>query len=131
MSITWPWPSDPLTVTLSLDPASTLVETSRANNVRDHRTDALYLDVAVHPLVDAAFARRPNLVGSWSFADWMQAQVDTMNANLAASAYPSAPHGAVDQVRIDRILVTEDVGGDTVTSTLDFDGRWTFRVEAG
>ena len=130
LTITWPWPSDPFTVTLSLDPASTLVETSRANNVRGHRTDGLYLDVAVHPLVDAAFARRPNLVGSWSFADWMQAQVDTMNANLAASAYPSAPHRAVDKVRIDRILVTEDVGGDTVTSTLDFDGRWTFRVEA-
>ena len=32
LSITWPWPSDPLTVTLSLDPANTLVETTRANN---------------------------------------------------------------------------------------------------
>ena len=62
LAITWPWPSSPLTVTLSLDPAGLLVETTRANNVRHHRTDALYLDVAVHPLIDEAFARRSNLV---------------------------------------------------------------------
>ncbi len=129
LAITWPWPTDPLSITLSIDPAAALDEVTRANNGRGVRSDALYLEVLVHPLVDAAFARRPNLAGSWSFADWMQTQVQTMNANLAASAYPSAPQGAGDRVRIDRIVVTEEVGGGTVLGGLDYDGRWTFRVE--
>lgn len=129
LAITWPWPAAPFSVTLDLDPAALLHEVTRANNLRQARSDALYLDVLVHPLVDAAFGRRANLAGSWGFADWMQAQVDAMNANLAASAYPTAPQGAVDQVRIDRIVVTDDVGGDLVLSDLDYDGRWTFRVE--
>lgn len=129
LAITWPWPSAPLTVTLELDPDGALAEITRANNTRRERSDALYLEVLVHPLVNAAFARRPNLAGSWSFADWMQAQVAAMNGNLAASAYPTAPLGAHDRVRIDRVVVTDDVGGNTVTGDLAFDGRWTFRVE--
>jgi hypothetical protein len=130
LTITWPWPSVPLSITLSIDPGATLQEVVGANNVHSQRSDALYLEILVHPLVDAAFAHRPNLVGSWSFADWMQAQVEAMNANLAASVYPTAPQGAADRVRIDRLVITEDVGDDTVTSSLDFDGRWSFRVEA-
>ncbi len=129
LAFTMPWPAAPLSVTLHLDPAAALGEVTRANNMHGARSDALYLEVLVHPLVDAAFGRRPNLAGSWGFADWMQAQVQAMNANLAASAYPSAPQGAADRVRIDRIVVTEDVGGSAVLGALDYDGRWTFRVE--
>lgn len=129
LSLAWPWETGVHTATLALDPGVTIQELSRSNNVLHHRTDALYLDVAVHPLVETAFRQRPNLVGSWSFADWMQAQVAALNENLAASAYPSAPHGALDRARIDRIVVSELLGSDLVTSTLEFDGRWTFRVE--
>ncbi len=129
LAITMPWPAAPFSLTLVLDPQQALDEITTANNVHGQRSDALYLEVLVHPLVDAAFQRRPNLAGSWGFADWMQAQVQAMNANLAASAYPSAAQGAADRVRIDRILVTEDVGGGTVLGALDYDGRWTFRVE--
>lgn len=129
LGITWPWATAPHTVSLTLAPAANLTETSRSNNRLDNRTDALYLDVAVHPLVAEAFGRRRNLTGSWSFADWIQAQFAAMNATLAGSTYPAAPAAAQDRVRIDRITVTEDVGGDVVTSTLAFDGRWTFRVE--
>ncbi len=82
----------------------------------------------VHPLVNDAFARRPNLAGSWSFADWLQAQFDALNRNLAASTYPLAPNGVLDRVRVDVITVTEQVGGDLVSGALAFDGRWTFRV---
>lgn len=129
LAITWPWPAAPFSVTLALDPAAALHEVTRVNNLLRVRSDALYLEVLVHPLVDVAFASRPNLAGSWSFADWMQAQVQAMNGNLAASAYPTAPQGAADRVRIDHIVVTEAVGGATVLGGLDYDGRWTFRVE--
>lgn len=129
LSLTWPWSTAPHTVTLTLDPLATLSETTRANNRLSHLTSGLYLEVLVHPYVNAAFAARRNLVGSWSFADWIQAQLEAMNGRLAAAVYPDAPTGVLDRVRIDRIRVTREVGGDIVSSTLDFDGRWTFRVE--
>ena len=129
LAITWPWPAEPLTMTLSIDPAGALEEVTRRNDALSQRSDALYLDIAVHPLVYAAFNRRSNLAGSWSFPDWIQAQFEAMNANLAAATYPAAPRGVLDRVRIDRIVVSEALGGDAVTSTLAFDGRWTFRVD--
>lgn len=129
LTLPWSWSSARYTVSLSLDPAGTLNETTRSNNTRADASDALYLDVLVHPLVNDAFARRSNLIGSWSFADWLQAQFDAMNRNLAASTYPSQPNGALDRVRVDVITVTEQVGGDLVSGALAFDGRWTFRVD--
>ncbi len=128
LTLPWSWATARYTVSLLLDPSATLNETTRTNNTRADASDALYLDVLVHPLIDAAFARRSNLVGSWSFADWLQAQFAAMNRNLAASTYPAEPAGALDRVRVDVITVTEQVGGDLVSGALAFDGRWTFRV---
>lgn len=129
LTISWPWQSDRFTVSLTLDPALTFDEITRQNNRRSDASDALYLDVLVHPLIAQAFAVRFNLIGSYSFQDWIQAQFDRMNANLAAATYTAAPAGILDRVRIDVVTVTEQVGGDQVSGSLWFDGRWTFRVE--
>lgn len=129
LTLTWPWQTARFTVTLALDPAVTFSEITRNNNQRSDATDALYLDVLVHPLIVQAFATRANLVGSWSFDDWIQAQFDRMNVNLAAATYAAAPNGVLDRVRIDVITATEEVGGDLVSGSVWFDGRWTFRVE--
>ncbi len=128
-SFTWAWDTGPHVISFVADPAGILSEITRSNNAREDRTDALFLEVLVHPLIDDAFRARRNLVGSWSFADWMQAQVAQMNQRLAAAVFPLTPHGILDRVRIDSIVVTTDVGGDIVESTLPYDGRWTFRVE--
>ncbi|MFZ1597829.1 MAG: LamG-like jellyroll fold domain-containing protein, partial [Anaerolineae bacterium] len=129
LTLTWPWQTDRFTVSLALDPAITFSEITRNNNQRSDATDALYMDVLVHPLIVQAFATRTNLVGSWSFDDWIQAQFDRMNVNLAAATYAAAPSGVLDRVRIDVITATEEVGGDLVSGSVWFDGRWTFRVE--
>lgn len=129
LMLTWPWQTDRFTVSLALDPAATISEVTRNNNQRSDATDALYMDVLVHPLIAQAFATRANLVGSWSFNDWIQAQFDRMNVNLAAATYAAAPNGILDRVRIDVITATEEVGGDLVSGSIWFDGRWTFRVE--
>lgn len=124
---TWAWQSGPHTITLALGVLED--ELTPANNRLDHRTDAHYLEVLVHPYFVEAFRRYRNLVGSYSFADWLQAQFAQMNQRLAAAVYPETPHGVPDRIRIDVITTTVAVGGDQVVGHLDFDGRWTFRPE--
>ncbi|MCC7354653.1 MAG: hypothetical protein IT330_12975 [Anaerolineae bacterium] len=128
-SFSWAWAAGPHTIGLVADPSGLSPEITPNNNVREDRADALFLEVLAHPLIDDAFRARRNLVGSWSFADWMQAQVAQMNQRLGAAVFPLTPYGVLDRVRIDSITVTTGVGGDTVESTLPYDGRWTFRVE--
>ncbi|NOX60484.1 MAG: hypothetical protein GXP42_00820, partial [Chloroflexi bacterium] len=123
----WLWQSGPHTVTLAL--AALEGEVTGANNRLDHRTDAYYLEVLAHPYYFDAFAQRQNLVGSYSFPDWLQAQFAHMNQRLAHAVYPLTPDGLPDRVRIDIITATTELGGDIVSSTLPYDGRWTFRVE--
>ena len=127
--VVWQWSWQGGAHTISLELAALDGEGVIANNQLDHRTDAHYLEILVHPYYIAAFAQRPNLIGSHSFADWLQAQFAQMNQRLAAATYPDLPAGIPDRIRIDRIIVTDAVGGDIVTSTLDYDGRWTFRTE--
>lgn len=124
---TWPWQSAPHTITLDI--AATEDELTDANNRLDHRSDAHYLEVLVHPYFVDAFAERLNGVGSYSFHDWLQAQFRQMNQRLAQAIYPELPGGIGDRIRIDVITETVEVGGDAVSSTLAYDGRWTFRPE--
>ncbi len=122
----WPWQTGAHTVTLQMaaapgDPAS--------NDRLDSRTDAHYLEVLVHPYFVTAFAEVQNLTGTYSFADWLQAQFNQMNQRLATAVFTDTPGGIPDRVRIDVITPTVDVGGDTVFGQLAYDGRWTFRPE--
>lgn len=123
----WGWQTGPHTVTLELGDGGG--EVTLANNRRDHRTDAHYLEILAHPYFLQAFRSRQNLVGSYSFADWLQAQFEQMNQRLAASVFAETPFGLSDRVRIDVITATAGVGGDVVFGNLAYDGRWTFRVE--
>ncbi|RME83456.1 MAG: hypothetical protein D6775_08045, partial [Caldilineae bacterium] len=127
LTLGWLWQSGVHTVSLGLAPAGE--EVSLDNNRLAHRTDAYYLEILVHPLFVEAFAGQQNLVGTYSFADWLQAQVAQLNERLAQATYPTLPGGLPDRVRVDVISVTTAVGGDIVSSSLDFDGRWTFRPE--
>jgi len=128
-TLSWTWATGPHTVTLRVEPEDPAAEICMANNEHSDRTDALFLEVLVHPLVYEAFASRPNLVGSYSFEDWIQAQFAAMNERLAAAIYPETPEGVFDRVRIDIITVTTELGTDIVSCTLAYDGCWTFRVE--
>ena len=126
VSWSWPWQTGAHTVTLQV--AADQGE-PKANNRLDSRTDAHYLEILVHPYFVDAFAQVQNFTGTYSFADWLQAQVVQMNQRLAAAAFAATPGGIPDRVRIDVITPTVDVGGDTVLGQLAYDGRWTFRTE--
>lgn len=131
VTITWQWEDAPHTFEITLDESGALTEISVANNRLDHQTDALFMAIDVHPYVYQEFARRPNLVGTWSFEDWVQAQIVQMNERLGQAVYPLTPAGVPDRVRIDQITVLPD---DSVQITAadddlpEFDGRWTFGV---
>ena len=127
MSWNWDWQSGAHTVTLQIEGAAT--ELTTANNTLDHRTDAHYLEILVHPYFVQAFSGYRNLVGTYSFQDWLQAQVAQLNQRLAAAIYPDTPDGIADRIRIDVITETVKVGGDEVVGNLAYDGRWTFRTE--
>ena len=123
----WDWQPGAHTVTLWVDGAST--ELTTANNTLDHRTDAHYLEILVHPYFVQAFSGYRNLVGTYSFQDWLQAQAAQLNQRLAAASYPDTPDGIADRIRIDVITETVKVGGNEVVGNLAYDGRWTFRTE--
>ncbi len=105
LSISWRWQPERHEFSIELDPAGSITEICKANNRLTHTTDALYLAIHVHPYVYAAFARRANMVGSWSFEDWIQRQVAQLNERLAGAVYPLTPAGVSDRVRIDQIEV--------------------------
>jgi hypothetical protein len=131
LTTTWEWSDASHQFELAIDLAGALEEISEENNRRGHQTDALFLAIDVHPFVYEEFARRPNLVGSWSFEDWVQAQVAQMNERLAGAAYPLTPDGILDRVRIDQIRVLPEEDGLDVANHDDlpeFDGRWIFGV---
>ena len=126
LSWNWAWQSEMHTITLRLEDGDELIT---ANNTLDHRTDAHYLEILVHPYYVEAFSQHLNLIGTYSFHDWLQAQFTQMNQRLAVAVYPDAPNGIADRIRIDVITETVKVGGDEVVGNLAYDGRWTFRTE--
>ncbi len=123
----WAWQTGAHTVTLEMGDGGN--EITLANNRLDQRTDAHYLEILVHPYFVQAFRNYRNLAGSYSFADWLQAQFAQMNERLAGAITPDTPNGLPDRIRIDVITSTTTVGGDTVFGDLAYDGRWTFRTE--
>ena len=130
LTVTWPWSDDSHLLELLVDVTEELEEVSESNNRLQHQTDALFMAIDVHPFVYEEFARRPNLVGTWSFEDWVQAQVAQMNERLGQAVYPLTPAGILDRVRIDqiRVLPEEDVVAASSDDLPEFDGRWTFAV---
>ena len=131
LTTAWNWEELTHEFAFAVDTADTITEISEENNRRSHQTDALFFAIDAHPYVYEEFARRPNLVGSWSFEDWIQAQVAQMNERLAEAVYPLSPDGVLDRLRIDLItlLAEEQAGGDGgVEQISEFDGHWAFGV---
>jgi hypothetical protein len=127
-TLTWRWDKGNRTISFVVDPDDQIEEISENNNSLEDRTNALFLEILVHPYVYEAFDKRVNLTGSYSFEDWIQAQFETMNQRLKEAVYPETPQGVLDQVRIDSIVVTTTLNGWAVESPLDYDGGWTFGV---
>ncbi len=72
---------------------------------------------------------RENGVGTFSFEDWVQWQVRTLNERFAKAVYnPVAPKGVLERIRIDKIVVAEHVQNNMANDPDQpyIDGRWQF-----
>lgn len=101
----WEWKLGPHELTLELNFETTgTKEISHDNNVLTIRTDALPFCFYVNQLVEQAFQKVGNHVGSYSFSDWLQAHITQFNSGLKNSKFPCAPDGCLEQIYADRIV---------------------------
>ena len=95
------------TIGFSLDPDNAIIETFEKNNhLRDH-TDASSLAILLTPEAYAALEKPFTKDRTYSAEDWLQRQISAMNDALASSVFTGAPHGALERVRLDKIIITE------------------------
>ncbi|HTE18053.1 MAG TPA: carboxypeptidase-like regulatory domain-containing protein, partial [Armatimonadota bacterium] len=110
-----------------------LEEISAENNSRVERTDALGLAVLIHRRAYNEWARTPGPLGTYSFEDWVQHQVELLRRKFADAIYPSAPRGVEQAIRIDTIRVLADgedaAAFEAVAAVNGWDGVWSYGPE--
>lgn len=96
----------------------------RGNNSLEMRTDALPFLVTVSRRAYNTWAalRAPGRTAG--FEDWIQGQFEVANSRLQGSAYPEAPQGVEQLLRIDRILILPDGEADAPLQANAAAGGW-------
>lgn len=122
-TLNWNWETGDHDVKFQVDSSNQLTEISEDNNQLTERINAIYLRVHVEQTTYDNFNRLLNLVGSYSFEDWVQAQMVKLNEKLADS-------GSLSRVRIDQITLQADGslprGGKHSPVNWEWDGSWGF-----
>lgn len=100
----------------------------------DDLTVSIWVEQGLHDLFAADHASAgvtdDPVVGP-TFEAWIQRQVDQMNERIAQAEYPATPDGGRSRLRIDKIVVAEELDGagspfhDDPDEML-IDGRWRF-----
>ena len=131
-SLNWTWNVNGLdtdhsdqTVTFEIDYDSRITETYETNNSLTDYLEGVCLFFFVEQALYDSMNSRLNLAGTYSFEDWLKKQIDEMNAMFARSTYsPLAPNGALERVRVDKIVVAQDPGYAAQQDTDPRDGTW-------
>ncbi len=106
------WPSAPQAIEFRVDPDNAVAETAETNNALTIGSHDLTISIWVEQGLYDIFNRTPNLVGSASFEDWVQAQFARMNERFRQAQYPGvSPAGIRDRVRIDKLIVAPELDG--------------------
>lgn len=104
----WRWRAESSTIRVTIAPRGPVSEIVTWNNTYAEPIQGLGLTAVVARDRYEAFRRVRNVVDTFCFEDWLQYQVRSLNALMAASVYPSAPDGIVERIRCDRIIVVDD-----------------------
>lgn len=131
--LTWAWQSDRHYVRFQVDPQDLIAETAETNNAINDPTDALTIGFWVEESVYNEFNNRQNGAGTYSWEDWAQRIIQTINRMFEQSVYPLAPDGVMTRVRLDNVTLAPD---GTLFPLWEhapydpaYDGRWGFSLE--
>ena len=97
-------------LSISIDTANAVSEESETNNELEVFTDALAVGYWIEQsLYDHHRAKQLELgVGSTSFENWAQRHIELFNDMAAMAVYPETPHGVVDRLRVQKIVIVPD-----------------------
>ena len=123
----WKWQNGPHTVTFELDPDATLSEFSRANNSKTDRTDSLGFLFAVTRDAYDDWNAEKNMLGTYSFEDWMNWHFDEMNREFEQAVYHSTPDGCRERVHVETFVVVDKPEDMKDVDHFGYSGGWTFR----
>lgn len=123
------FPQNPQKIEFVVDPSNTISESVETNNSLRIGSHDLTLSYWVEQQYYDTFNNTANMVGSFSFEDWIQAHFAKINERFAQAKYPTAPDGIKDRVRIDKIVIENDIDGPGSQFHNDpdaqlIDGKW-------
>jgi hypothetical protein len=124
------FPSTPQSIQFVMDSGNAQTETFENNNSLTVGSHDLTLTYYVETPIYNIFNDTANLNGTYSFEDWVQAQIGMMNQRFADSTYTGlAPNGVKSRVRIDKIVIDTNLDGSNTAITNDpdrylVDGLW-------
>ncbi|MCP4251312.1 MAG: hypothetical protein GY778_30115 [bacterium] len=106
----WTWADGNHWIKLTADPDDLVAESSEANNELEDRTNAIIAGFWVEQSVYDYFHQyQQDLgVGSNSWEDWIQRHMAKQNDLYEQAIWPISPQGALDRVRIDKLVVVPD-----------------------
>jgi hypothetical protein len=107
-SFTWQWPWDPGDHDLTFRIVPDGEDYCPRNNTLTIRTNAIMLKHVIENGTLARVEQKVNMIGSYSFEDWLQGQVRFMNQLFAESKYPFAPSGITTRVMIGKFEYIDD-----------------------
>lgn len=103
---TWAWDAGDHDLTFRVTPAA--ADYCRRNDALTIRTNAMMLKHVIERGTLAQVEQKVNLMGSYSFEDWLQGQVYFMNQLFAESKYDFAPDGITARVMVGKFEYVED-----------------------
>lgn len=125
------WASTPKVVEFKVDTTNSINETAESNNRLSVGSHDLTISIWIEKGMYDIFNQTQNLTGTYSFEDWIQKQFSQMNERFAQAQYATASAGIIDRVKIDKIVVADELDGPSSLLNNDpdknlIDGRWQF-----
>jgi len=104
------WTFERQRLSLAIDTTNAIAEQSELNNQLEVITDAIAVGFWVEQSVYDHFRKwQPNLrIGSTSFEDWAQRNIDFFNDMAALAIYPETPNGVFDRWRLQKLVIVPD-----------------------
>ncbi len=103
---TWAWDPGDHDLTFTLVPEGD--DYCPRNNTLTIRTNAILLKHVIERGTQAFVEQKANMIGSYSFEDWLQGQARFMNQLFAESKYDFAPSGITARVMIGKFEYVDD-----------------------